>query len=519
MPHHAPRGAGSPSTPEMSAGARSLCGRDHLLSATMTKLGAKVPPPPGCTGQNCPPKKNGLAPELRAPQAATPSRPERGNEFSPLDTDCHVALRRGHAHPTCTENGVIKVRPTFPTHKLLLLAAQCCRNVALGQLVVSYSSRIPRDVLCLFCAKETLEDFQEAKRIGGDMSRDLGPAERRVCRMVFAFLAVMILGFLVLNAIEFLFDSLPPVWKVVVHPDTRNSLGPDPKYPNQPSHFRQNSDPQPRKQWAEGPEADEPARVSLLTMKARLEQLGARALEMTVRFDPEPLERRVDAHNVGFAEIAPQPVLTESFQIGQAARIVTANATPEPPSVTPPQELNAPERQSAPPLSKSKEASTTAEAFTEEQVLHIKSRLRDLGFLSSAKAGGWDASTRNALRDFKAVNSLSNDDIWDLTTSNKLNSQRAIRADHSIIGNWSTAPCRSAKPTDIRLSISSRRSKSSAGSVCEFHNLKVTAREWRVQANCSHGDKRWTANGKFSLTADKLVWTSDHDVIGYFRCN
>jgi hypothetical protein len=164
MPHHAPRGAGSPSTPEMSAGARSLCGRDHLLSATslirpgswneakawdgspgnlrdpahaharasrqsgrrlnmdpgpegplrpsgrrMTKLGAKVPPPPGCTGQTCPPKKNGLAPELRMPygivgccarrQRLRHRAPERGNEFSPLDTDCHLTPPAGSCPP------------------------------------------------------------------------------------------------------------------------------------------------------------------------------------------------------------------------------------------------------------------------------------------------------------------------------------------------------------------------------------------------------------------------------------
>jgi hypothetical protein len=36
------------------------------------------------------------------------------------------------------------------------------------------------------------------------------------------------------------------------------------------------------------------------------------------------------------------------------------------------------------------------ETFSEGHVLHIKSRLRDLGFLCR-----WDASTRNAVRDFK----------------------------------------------------------------------------------------------------------------------
>jgi hypothetical protein len=351
------------------------------------------------------------------------------------------------------------------------------------------------------------------------MSRDLRPAELRICRMVFAFLAAMILGFLVLNAIESLFDPSSPVREVQVQADIRNFIGRNPNHPNQSSPPRQNSDPQPQTESAGAAEPDEPERVSLSIMKVRLEQLGATALEGTLRFNPQPLERHADAHSLGFAETGPQPILTEAFQTSQERRIVTASASPEPPLVTPLQELKTSEQESTPPRSKPEEASATAESFTKGQVLHIKSRLRDLGFLSSAKSDEWDASARNALRDFKVVNSLSNDAIWDLRASQKLDSQTAVRADHSIIGNWSTAPCRSAKPTDTRLSITSRRSKSSAGSVCAFHDLKVTAREWRVQANCSQGDKRWTANGKFSLTADKLVWTSEHDAISYFRCN
>jgi hypothetical protein len=348
------------------------------------------------------------------------------------------------------------------------------------------------------------------------MSRDLRPAEGRVCRLIFAFLAVMISSFLVLNAIESLFGRSAPMWNASVQPDAGNSLGSDPKAANQSAHFKRKLGPATPEPMGGGVEHDAGARAPLANMKARLQHHGAMALDRMARFDREPLDPRVDAQSIGFAEIAPQPVLPDSFQIKQAARIGMANADAEPALPAPPQEAF--ERQTAPAPSKSEEASTTAAAFTEAQLLHVKSRLRDLGFLSSARPGGWDASTRNALRDFKVANSLPNDDTWDIKTSNRLDAQTAIRADHSIIGDWSTAPCRSAKPADTRLSISSRRSKSSDGSVCEFHSLKVTAREWRVQAKCSHGDKRWAANGKFSLSADKLLWTSERDVIDYFRC-
>jgi hypothetical protein len=348
------------------------------------------------------------------------------------------------------------------------------------------------------------------------MSRDLSPAELCVCRIVFGFLAVMIFSFLLLKTIEPLFDlRARPVSKVEV-PDVRTSVVRNPKHPNPPS---QNLDAQPQKVEAGGAKSDEPERVFPSIFKVRLERQGAIGLERMLWFDSQPLERRADAHSFGLAEIGPQPILTESLQASEERRVVTASANPAQPLVIPPQELKASESEDTPSRSKAEEASATVESLTEGQVLQIKTRLRDLGFLSSAKSGKWDAGVRNALRDFKVVNSLSNDDNWDLETSNKLNAQTAVRANHSIIGDWSTAPCRSPKPTDTRLSISSRRSKSSTGGVCEFHDLKVTAREWRVKATCSQADKRWTATGRFSLTADKLVWTSERDVISYFRCH
>jgi len=254
-------------------------------------------------------------------------------------------------------------------------------------------------------------------------------------------------------------------------------------------------------------------------MKARLEQLGAIALERAIQFDPQPFERRLDANSLVPADV-PKPDSTEISQQQWEGKIITANASTQPPSLEPPQEIKVlPERLAPSPQRESKEALRGAESFTDEDVLQIKSRLRDLGYLSPAKSGGWDASARNALRDFKLVNHLANDAVWDLQTSKKLNSQTAIRADQSIIGNWSTVPCQSAKATNIRLSISARRAKSSAGSVCELHDFESNNREWRVRATCSQGNQRWSADGKFTLMANKLVWTSERDVISYFRCN
>jgi hypothetical protein len=187
---------------------------------------------------------------------------------------------------------------------------------------------------------------------------------------------------------------------------------------------------------------------------------------------------------------------------------VTANASTESPSIELSQDTKLQPEPDRLPQRESKVASIGTESLTYEHVLQIRSRLRDLGYLSSTKGGRWDASARNALRDFKLMNHLPNNDVWNLETSTKLNSQTATRADQSIIGSWSTAPCRSAKTTDIRLSISSRLAKSSAGSVCEFRDLQWTNHEWRVRTKCSQGTQLWVANGKFALMANKVVWTS-----------
>ena len=336
--------------------------------------------------------------------------------------------------------------------------------------------------------------------------------------MAFRFLAVMIFGFLLLWAVKSLFDDQSRSGNQVEMRPIAAANPDNPTYANQSSLSRRNFGPQPPKLSIERPKPDESESVSLSVVKARLQRLGAVGLERMVQFGSQPLERQVDAHNPGLAEMRAEPILTETFQAGQEGKIVSASASPELPLPAVPG-LKTPEPENVPPKRKSGETWASLESLAPEQVSHIKSRLHDLGFLSSAKSSAWDTSARNALRDFKVSNGLSYDDRWDLETSNKLDAQTAVRANRSIIGNWSTAPCRSRKPTDTQLSISSRRAKSSAGSVCEFHDLKATAHDWRVKATCSQGDKRWAANGRFSLAGDKLTWTSERDVISYFRCN
>jgi hypothetical protein len=345
------------------------------------------------------------------------------------------------------------------------------------------------------------------------MSRDLGPTELRVCRIVFALLVVLVFAFFLLNAIESLSISPPPVRTVQVQRDLPNFTGRNPKKPPM-----QTLGPQSRNELARDAVPDDP----LSNMEVRSEPLEAIGFEKAIRFDPRPLELRLDGKDVVPADAAGKITPAETFQPRQEGIIVTATfASAEPPSLDQTRELNPlPERLSSTTQREPKTPSPDAVSLTDEHVRQIQLRLRDLGYLSSANSGAWDARSRDALRDFKLVNRIANDDIWDFQTSEKLNSPTAIRADQSFIGNWSTAAsCRTAKTTDIRLSISSRRAKSSAGSICEFRDVQWSNREWRVRANCSQGTQHWDANGKLALVANKLIWTSERDVISYFRCN
>jgi hypothetical protein len=347
------------------------------------------------------------------------------------------------------------------------------------------------------------------------MSKDLGPTELRVCRLVFALLAVTTVAFLLFHAIAYLFHPSSPVRNVQKHADITNSTGPDQKQPTQSSPPMQTMGGPAR-----GAGLDDPAPVSLPNVKVRSELFQAAALERIIRFDPRPLERSLNGTSLIPADAAPKPTGTQTFQALQEGTMVAPNfASADPNSLDTPQPIKPSPQQSSPPTLDEPKEPTPGSAPFYENVRQIQSRLRDLGFLSSTPSSAWDGRTRNALRDFKLVNRLANNDIWDLQTSEKLNSQTAIRADQSFIGNWSTAPCQSVRTKTAQLSISSRRARSSEGSVCEFHDFASDNQGWRVRATCSLGDQRWTANGKFTLTADKLVWTSDRDVISYFRCN
>ena len=145
--------------------------------------------------------------------------------------------------------------------------------------------------------RESLKNFKKQRWGRGGMSRELGPIELRVCRAVFAFLAVMVAAFLLLTAVESLFDPPASVNRAQTHQEITSSDGRNVEQPSQSSPPVQTLGAQSLQEPARGAVPDDAARLSLQryasTLKVR-EPPKATTQERTIRFDPRPLDRSLD---------------------------------------------------------------------------------------------------------------------------------------------------------------------------------------------------------------------------------
>jgi hypothetical protein len=146
----------------------------------------------------------------------------------------------------------------------------------------------------------------------------------------------------------------------------------------------------------------------------------------------------------------------------------------------------------------------------------VQARLADLGYFTGSRSGVWGPATRSALRDFKSMNGLQEDDQWDKETEQRLSSRLVIPAAKTFIGGWAedSDQCR----TGAVLSINSRAAKST-GAECDFRSVKrETAARWHVEAVCTDGGRPWTANVNLKLNTPKLTWSSERGTATYVRC-
>jgi peptidoglycan hydrolase-like protein with peptidoglycan-binding domain len=148
--------------------------------------------------------------------------------------------------------------------------------------------------------------------------------------------------------------------------------------------------------------------------------------------------------------------------------------------------------------------------------MFVQARLADLGYFTGNRKGIWGPVSRNALRDFKIMNGLQDDDQWDKETEQRLSSKQVIPAAKTFIGGWAEDidQCASGAP----LVINSHAAKA-AGGECDFRSVRRdTAARWHVEAVCTDGGSSWNANVNLKLSTPKLIWSSERGTATYVRC-
>jgi hypothetical protein len=150
----------------------------------------------------------------------------------------------------------------------------------------------------------------------------------------------------------------------------------------------------------------------------------------------------------------------------------------------------------------------------------IQAKLGDLGYFSGGRNGVWGAASRNALRDFKSMNGLPENDRWDKETEQRLSSREVIPASKTFIGGWAEGDdqCGNEGDHSPPIVISSRAAKTEGGQ-CDFRSIKREGvGHWRVDAACTSEGNSWNANIDLKLSSPNLTWTSERGTTTYVRC-
>ncbi len=152
--------------------------------------------------------------------------------------------------------------------------------------------------------------------------------------------------------------------------------------------------------------------------------------------------------------------------------------------------------------------------------LWIQKRLHDLGYYFSHADGVWGASSRSALRDFKTINGLQENDTWDKEAEEQLSSGQNIHPSNIFLGRWAVdfVQCRQLQDGSAPITINSHRAET-VDSACNFRSVKREGtNSWRIRALCSADGNSWNANIRLKLIGSKLSWSSERGTETYVRC-
>jgi hypothetical protein len=152
----------------------------------------------------------------------------------------------------------------------------------------------------------------------------------------------------------------------------------------------------------------------------------------------------------------------------------------------------------------------------------IQARLQELGYYSGdgEEKGVWGDSSRRALRDFKRMNGLQDDDKWDRDTETQLLSSPGVPASRTFIGRWALNADDCLQRDDGTQLVMDARGAEAASGKCEFRSFKQdSATSWRVAAACSApGKSSWSADIGLKLNGQQLQWSSERGTDTYVRC-
>ena len=150
----------------------------------------------------------------------------------------------------------------------------------------------------------------------------------------------------------------------------------------------------------------------------------------------------------------------------------------------------------------------------------IQRKLQELGYYSADEKGVWGVASRRALRDFKRMNGLQDDDKWDRDTETQLLSSPGVPASRTFIGRWALNADDCQQRDDGTQLVMDARGAEAASGKCEFRSFKQdSATSWRVAAACSApGKSSWSADIGLKLNGQQLQWSSERGTDTYVRC-
>ena len=155
-----------------------------------------------------------------------------------------------------------------------------------------------------------------------------------------------------------------------------------------------------------------------------------------------------------------------------------------------------------------------------EHVEEVQRRLTRYGYLPAAPTGVWGPMSRQALRTFKAVHDLAQDDSWDQATERALFSPNVKPAD-SFVGIWgadSTACSAQGGRKGLLPAVIDSQGAMAGETFCAFKDRVKTNEGWTFTASCTSPRERWTTKVRLETNGNKLIWASQRGTQTYTRC-